>query len=215
MEPDQDLVQAAQEGDADAVDTLVRRYQVRMFNFSRALTGNDADAEDLAQETFMRAFRGLRRFRGESSFKNWLYSIAANVARTHRGRRARQAAVWDRRLEANDDDVSEQHLATDTEDVEKTTILRQALDRALSTLPADQRMPLVLHDVEGLEYKEIATVLAIPIGTVMSRIFRGRQRLRPLLRDLRGCSETVSHSDRRDRAPATLVAHTRVGKVAL
>lgn len=209
MDRDQALVQAAQQGDSDAVDTLVRHYQVRMYNFARALTASDLDAEDVAQETFIRAFRGLRRFRGDSSFKNWLYSIAANVARTHRGKRLRQSVVWDQRLEA--DDVPAQQLATHA-DVEGEAIRRQVLDRALSTLPEDQRIPLVLHDVEGLEYKEIAAVLAIPIGTVMSRIFRGRQRLRPLLAELRGHVETSDHVPTRDQASATPAGRTRVGK---
>ena len=184
MDPDRTLVAAAQDGDADAVDSLVRKYQVRMFNFARALTGSDADAEDLAQETFIRACRGLARFRGDSSFKNWLYRIATNVAHTHRAKQARQAPLWDQRLEA--ETLTEVVLADDGTDAEESTIHRQALDRALSTLPQDQRLPVVLHDVEGLEYKEIAVVLDVPIGTVMSRIFRGRQRLRPLLADFQG-----------------------------
>ena len=182
MDADLALVEAARTGDADAVEALVRRYQVRIFNFARTLTVSDGDAEDLAQETFIRAFRGVRRFRGESSFKNWLYTIAANVARTHLGKHTRQAPVWDRRLEA--DDVSENHLTSPIDSVEDTVIRRQALDRALSTLPEDLRITLVLHDVEGLEYREIAEVLDIPVGTVMSRIFRARQRLRPLLSEL-------------------------------
>ena len=190
MDADRVLVKAAQAGDADAIDTLVRRYQVRMFNFARTLTGGDGDAEDLAQETFIRAFRGLGRFRGESSFKNWLYRIAVNVAHTHRGRRVRQAPVWERRLEA-DDDVSEHHLTSHTDDLEESVMHRQALDRALSTLSEEMRTPLILYDVEGLEYREIAEILDVPIGTIMSRIFRARQRMRPLLIDLLGPRDAI------------------------
>lgn len=182
MDAERSLVDAAKTGDADAIDRLIRRYQVRMFNFARTLTANDQDAEDLAQETFVRAFRGVRRFRGESSFKNWLYTIATNVARTHLGKQTRQAPVWDRRLEA--DDVSDHHLTSPTASVEEAVMHRQMLDRALATLPEELRITLVLHDVEGLEYREIATVLDVPIGTVMSRIFRARQRLRPVLTKL-------------------------------
>ena len=182
MDSDRQLVDAAQAGDADAVNTLIRRYQVRMFNVARTLTANDADAEDLAQETFVRAFRSLRRFRGESSFKTWLYTIATNVARTHVGKRARQAPIWERRLEA--DDVSEHYLREVTESVEDTVIRRQILDRALSTLPEDLRITLVLCDIEGLAYREIADILDIQVGTVMSRIFRARRRLRPVLTEL-------------------------------
>ena len=133
--------------------------------------------------------RGCRRPGGESSFKNWLYRIAVNVAHTHRGKRARQAPVWQRRLEA--DDVSEQHLTDHTENLEESVIHRQALDRALSTLSEEMRAPLVLHDVEGLEYREIAEILDVPIGTIMSRIFRARQRMRPLLVDLLGPRDAI------------------------
>ena len=213
MDPDQSLVQAAQQGDREAVDALVRRYQVRMFNFARTLTPGDADAEDLAQETFIRAFRGLGGFRGDSSFKNWLYGIAVNLARTYHGKRLRQSAVWGQRLDAVDG--ADDHADTGTTDIEDAAIRRQALDRALATLPADQRLAVVLHDIEGLEYKEIAHVLDIPIGTVMSRIFRGRKRLRPLLAHLRGRTDTAGPSPDTNRASLTTVAHTRVGKVAL
>ena len=141
MDQDHALVEAARTGDTDAVETLVRRYQSRMFNFARTLTAGDADAEDLAQETFVRAFRGLSRFRGESSFKNWLYRIATNVARTHLGKRTRQSPVWDRRVEA--DDVPEHQLASRTESAEETVIRRDAIDRALSTLSRDLQIATV------------------------------------------------------------------------
>ena len=182
MDEEQTLVDAAKSGDSDAADTLIRRYQVRIFNFARTLTANDEDAEDLAQETFVRAFRGMPGFRGEASFKNWLYTIATNVARSDFGKRARQAPVWDRRLEA--DDVPEHQLRSPMKSVEDSVIHRQMVDRALATLSEELRVTLVLHDVEGLEYREIASVLDIPVGTVMSRIFRARRRLRPVLTEL-------------------------------
>ncbi len=183
MDADQALVTAAQAGDTDAVAALVHRYQTRIFNFSLAMTGNAADAEDLAQETFIRAFRGLHRFRGDSAFKNWLYRIAANAAHTLRGSRQLRSAVWDARVES--DEVGERHLAAGDDSVELQAIRRQAIDRALAALPVDLRTPVVLRDVEGLEYHEIAEAMDIPIGTVMSRIFRARRRLRPLLSEVR------------------------------
>ena len=188
-DPDRDLLEAARAGDRQAVDALILRYQVRMFNYARTLARHPADAEDVAQETFIRAFRSLGRFRGDSSFKNWLYRIATNVARSHFARRRRQAAVWDQRLEA--DEGVEDRLEGDGETPEAAVIHRQAIDRALATLTDDMRLPLVLHDVEGLEYREIARVLEIPIGTVMSRIFRARKKLRPQLAELRGRSASV------------------------
>ena len=183
VDTDQALVAAAQAGDEDAVTALVHRYQHRLFNFAQAMTGNPADAEDLAQETFIRALRGLHRFRGDCSFKNWLYRIAANAARSLHGSRQRRAAVWEARVES--DEVDERHLAAGEESVERQAIRRQAIDRALAALPVNLRIPVVLRDVEGLEYHEIAAVMNVPIGTVMSRIFRGRRRLRPLLAEVR------------------------------
>ena len=211
MDPDQALVTAAQAGDAEAVDTLLRRHQARIFNFALALTANGADADDLAQETFVRAFRGLRRFRGESSFRNWLYRIAANAARSRGGRRARQAAVWDERVEAGD--LAERHAASAGASVEQTVMQRQALDRALASLPEPMRAAVVLRDVEGLEYREIAAALGIPVGTVMSRIFRARRLLRPMLAGLRGRRATAAAGEAGSapsRAPATRPA---LGKV--
>lgn len=183
VDAEQALVAAAQAGDSDAVTALVHRYQTRIYNFALAMTGNAADAEDLTQETFIRAFRGLRRFRGDSSFRNWLYRIAANAAHTLRGTRLRQAAVWEARVES--DEVAERHLAGGGESVERQAIRRQAIDRALAALPVELRTAVVLHDVEGLEYHEIAEAMDVPIGTVMSRIFRARRRLRPLLSEVR------------------------------
>ena len=205
VDADRALVAAAQAGDADAVEALVRRHQARIFNFALALTANGADAEDLAQETFIRAFRGLRRFRGESSFRNWLYRIAANAARTRRGDQARRAPVWEARVEA--DALAERHLASPDPGVERTVMYRQALDRALASLPGQLRAAVVLRDVEGLEYREIAAALGIPMGTVMSRIFRARRLLRPMLAELR------EQSDRGDTevsgAPAASAAGDR------
>ena len=127
------MVDAARDGDSDAIEALVRRYQSRIFNFTRALTANDADAEDLTQETFIRAFRAIGRFRGDSSFKSWLYQIATNAARTHFGKRTRQAAVWERRVEA--DDVADRHLASRSGSVEESVMQRDAL-AGISILPA-------------------------------------------------------------------------------
>lgn len=201
MDPDQALVAAAQAGDAEAINALIRRHQARIFNFALALTANSADADDLAQDTFVRAFRGLRRFRGESSFRNWLYRIAANAARSRQGQRARQAAVWDARVEA--DDLAERHPASAGSSVEQTVMHRQALDRALASLPARMRAAVVLRDVEGLEYQEIAAALGVPVGTVMSRLFRARRLLRPMLAELRDTAVAGEAGSEPSRAPVT------------
>jgi RNA polymerase sigma-70 factor (ECF subfamily) len=183
VDDDRELVAAAARGDRDAYDELVRRHQGAMVNLARAMTAGDADAEDLAQEAFVRAWKSLGRFRGESSFRTWLHGIAVNVIRTHRGRLSRLRRYFHMPAAGTDDDPLERASVGDG--IEAAAVMRQAIDRALGALPPELREAVVLRDVQGLEYKEIADALGIPIGTVESRIFRARQRLRPLLRDLR------------------------------
>ena len=172
MDADNTLVQAAREGDAGAIEALVRRYQVRIFNHARILTCDDGEAEDLAQETFIRAFRGLKRFRGESSFKNWLYRIATNVA-IDALRRQRETTDVDEIQLASPDTGPEARV----EEQERSRIVQEAV----LALPPASRAVLVLREYEGLSYREIADTLDIPIGTVMSRLNYARNRLRKSL----------------------------------
>lgn len=186
MDEDRALVDRARLGDEDAFGDLVRKYQHRIVNFARALVAETADAEDVAQEAFLRAFRALRQFRGQSSFKTWLYQIAANTARTHARRRRtrREVQLLDSARSRPDDRESGADRwasMASPENLEADVIRRDRLDRALAALPVELRETVVLRDVEGWGYREIATALDIPIGTVESRIFRARQRLRRLL----------------------------------
>lgn len=176
-DPDAATVERARHGEIEAFEDLVRRYEHRIVNYVRALVSRSADAEDVAQEVFLRAYRGLRSFRGQSSFKTWLYQIAMNTARTHLTRRGRQLEDAVGRF----DEEGSRTMAT-SEDLEMQVLQRDRIDRALAQLPDDQRQVIVLRDVEGFEYLEIARLLGIPIGTVESRIFRARARLRDLLR---------------------------------
>ena len=185
MDPDRELVDRARDGSQEAFADLVRRYQVRIFNLARVSTRNDADAEDVAQEIFIRVHRGLRAFRGDSAFRTWLYRIAVNVTRTQAGRPS--LFGWFRRVEpeeAGGADPLETLPGPDA--VEDSVAYRDAIDHALSRLTPDLRMAVTLRDIEGLEYREIAEVLDVPIGTVMSRISRGREKLRPILADALG-----------------------------
>ena len=187
-DPDRRLVAGSAAGDQEAFHDLVRRHEGRIFNFMRMSTGGDAEAEDLAQEVFIRAFRALKGFRGESSFKTWLYAIAANVVRTHLTRKSRWQLVrtmWTGGGRDEDVDVEPEPDAR-VDSVEQTLVRRDAIDRALATLSPDLRLVITLRDVEGLDYREIAAALGVPIGTVESRLFRARQRLRPLLEPLLG-----------------------------
>lgn len=170
MDADRALVEAAAAGSREAFDELMCRHQTAILNLIRALVA-DADADDLAQEAFVRAWRGLRRFRGDSSFRTWLYRVAINVARTARGRE-RNLLRWLRpAADAGEPESGE-------EPIDAILARRQAVERALQSLPGDLRAAVTLRDLQGLEYREIAEILDVPIGTVESRIFRARQRLR-------------------------------------
>lgn len=170
-------------GDAEAFESLVRRYERRIISLARNLTGNQADAEDLSQEVFVRVYRSLERFRGDSLFRTWLYTIAMNVVRSHRSSRVRRQGVWQ-------DSGADENTAFDPPDpaTGQETALgrRETIARGFEQLPPDLRMPVMLRDLHGLDYREIADALDIPLGTVESRIFRGRQRLRAALAPLLG-----------------------------
>lgn len=185
-DPDRTLVQLAATGEREAFDELVRRHQTRTYNFVRAMVGDAGDAEDLTQEIFIRAYRAIGRFRGDSAFRTWLFRIATNAVRTHLGRRGRWRALWHRPGGGDDEAAAGRDDPPSTENLESDIVRRDAIDRALATLSPDLRAAVTLRDIEGLEYREIARALDIPIGTVESRIFRARQRLRRLLGPLVG-----------------------------
>ena len=178
---DLDLVAKTRAGDLDAFGALVNRHQHRLVNFVRVMMSSAPDrdaAEDVAQEAFLRAYRALGQFRGQSTFRTWLYQIATNVARTHSSRRRD-------RKEAQEPESAHERDRPSEENIERRVIAHDQLRRALEELPDDWREALVLRDIEGLEYKEIAELLKIPMGTVESRIFRGRQRLKAALMEQR------------------------------
>jgi RNA polymerase sigma-70 factor (ECF subfamily) len=175
VDADRALVEAAAGGDRDAFDELVRRHESAILGLCRALSGGSADAEDLAQEVFVRAWKSLRTFRGDSAFRTWLHRVAVNVARTHHASRGKIKRLF-RPASPRDEDPP-----VAVEPIDARLARRDIVERALATLPDDLREAITLRDLQGLDYREIATVLDVPIGTVESRIFRARQRLRPLL----------------------------------
>lgn len=192
VDPDRVLVEEANAGNRDAFETLVRRYQHRLVNYAHAIVRDTGEAEDVAQETFIRAYRSLGRFRGESAFKTWLYTIATNTARTALERRGRRARVGDQSLDDDAQTLTAEQVPAGGADAEASLVTRDAIDRALSELSTDLRVAVVLRDVEGLDYKEIAAVTGAPIGTVESRIFRARRRLRTLLQPLMSAGRSPS-----------------------
>jgi RNA polymerase sigma-70 factor (ECF subfamily) len=188
MDADLELVGTARDGDVEAFEALVRRHQHRLVHYARLMVSNPSDAEDVAQEALLRAYRSLKQFRGQSTFKTWLYQIATNVARTHLARRRDRQEVQEPDATA---DTGADHRRGRTgapreqasaENLERRVIAHDQLRRALADLPVEWKEAVVLRDIEGLDYREIAAVLNIPMGTVESRIFRGRQRLKAALK---------------------------------
>jgi RNA polymerase sigma-70 factor (ECF subfamily) len=179
-----ELIKRAGSGDPQASRELYRRYAPRVYAIVRRLAGDDALAEDWAQEAWVRAFRALPGFRGESRFSTWLHRIAVNSAlhgRRWRDRRTRHEVALPAVLPQRDSG--------------DRTVLRLALDRALDSLPDGMRRVLVLHDVEGYTHEEIAGLLGVTPGTSKSQLFKARARMRKLLRPPREApnGEEVCH----------------------
>jgi RNA polymerase sigma-70 factor (ECF subfamily) len=169
---DRALVAAAQGGDRGALDQLFRRHYDRVFAVCRRITGNEADAADASQEAMIAMVRALPRFDGRSSFGTWAYRIATNASLDELRRRRRRPMVAGR---DHDDDHTHHEIADPDAGLHIEQLGdRQLIDAALSVLPEDFRIPVVLRDVGDLDYAEIAEVLSIPVGTVKSRIARGR-----------------------------------------
>ncbi|MGE5359703.1 MAG: sigma-70 family RNA polymerase sigma factor [Bacteroidales bacterium] len=185
-DPDRPLVQAAAAGDRDAFGALVLRYQSRIVNLARVMVSDAADADDLAQEAFIRAYKAMGKFRGDSSFRTWLYRVAVNVIQSHLASRSRRWRLWGVTRPRDDQGDVAAELPSPAPSAEDEAMRRQLIDRALASLPSEMRAVVMLRDVQGFEYAEIAQILGVPIGTVESRIFRARQRLRPLLAPLIG-----------------------------
>lgn len=171
-----DLIAWSRNGDVDAYDRLVAAYQDRIYALTYRITGNREDAWDAAQEAFLKAFRSLPTFRGRAAFSTWLHRIAVNASLDIVRRRPQQPPVsLEEPLGAITADPGDEVTRRD---------LQQRIRRAIAALPPEQRTAIVLRDLQWLSYEEIAAVLQIPIGTVRSRISRGREILRALLADL-------------------------------
>jgi RNA polymerase sigma-70 factor (ECF subfamily) len=178
------LVAASQQGDVDAFNQLVRLYESRVFNLCYRMLGDRESAADAAQEAFISAYRNLNRFRG-GSFRSWLFRIATNLCYdVLRARKRKPATSLDAALAAEDDTAY--FDPPDPGETPDETALRQelgaAIQQALQQLPEDQRIVLVLCDIQGFAYDEIARITGNNLGTVKSRLSRGRARLREVLK---------------------------------
>lgn len=185
---DADLVARVQQGDKRAFDLLVLKYQRKIIRLLSRMIREPSEVEDVAQEAFIKAYRALPQFRGDSAFYTWLYRIAINTARNWQAankRRPMGASV----IETEDDETFDQiDNLTDISTPESLMASRQVVDTvnaAIDALPEDLRTAIVLREIEGLSYEDIAQTMNCPIGTVRSRIFRAREaiaaQLRPVL----------------------------------
>jgi len=176
------LVESARRGDLTAFERLVLAHQDRLFRVAHRLLGNPEDAEDAAQEAFLRAFRSLRSFRGGAKFSTWLFRILLNVCRTAASRRGRLCLAQSPAATDLAAEASEEACATDPPEVVVREETRRKVREALLSLPRHYREVAVLFEIEGLPYEEIAAALGIPMGTVRSRLNRARLLLRESLR---------------------------------
>ena len=175
-----ELVDAARDGDRDAFDELVRRTYVDTYTLALRLTSHEEDARDVVQEAYLRAWKGLRGFRGDAQFSTWLYRITANAAFTNLQKRRRHRTT---RL----DEIEEPLETTPESSPEMVVESRSGLDElaaALGRLPDGLRQVIVLKDVYGLTHQAIAQETGISVAAAKVRLHRGRKRLRDLLRDL-------------------------------
>ena len=187
-ETDQALVERVQAGDKQAFGLLVTKYQRKLLRLVSRIVKDPAEAEDVAQEAFIKAYRALATFRGESAFYTWLYRIGVNTAKNWLAANGRRMYASTDIRDDDDEPVNEGDLLPDVETPERMLMTKQigdTVNAAMEELPDELRTAVTLREIEGLSYEDIAQVMDCPIGTVRSRIFRAREaiagKLRPLL----------------------------------
>lgn len=186
-EVDQELVERVQGGDRRAFDLLVGKYQHKIVSLISRYVPDHAEALDVAQEAFIKAYRAIGRFRGDSAFYTWLYRIAINTAKNHLVAQSRRPPQSD--VDAQDAEQFQVDTRLKEQDSPEHDVLRaeieQTIHQAIADLPDDLRVAITLRELDGMSYEDIAKTMDCPIGTVRSRIFRAREaidaRLRPLL----------------------------------
>jgi RNA polymerase sigma-70 factor (ECF subfamily) len=184
---DQQLVERVQKGDQKAFDLLVLKYQQRIVNLVSRFVRNQADALDVTQDAFIKAYRALPNFRGESAFYTWMYRIAVNTAKNYLAVQSRRPFGMEQdiaEIEQFEGDNALKEYAT-PENLLLRDEIQETVVKAIEELPEDLRIAITLREVEGLSYEDIAVAMDCPIGTVRSRIFRAREaidkQLKPLL----------------------------------
>ncbi|MEZ5452811.1 MAG: RNA polymerase sigma factor RpoE [Thiothrix sp.] len=185
---DLELVQRVQSGDKRSFDILVLKYQHKVINLVLRYVHDHDTAQDVAQEAFIKAYRGLKNFRGESAFYTWLYRIAINTAKNHlvsQSRRLPDVDIGADEAEQFSGESALKEYATPEREM-LTAEIQEVITSAIEELPEDLRTAIILRELEGMSYEEIAVTMECPIGTVRSRIFRARESIDKVLRPLLG-----------------------------
>jgi len=185
--PDGELVAQAQAGDREAVQTLLERYERRLMAVIVGMVRNPEDAKEILQETFVRAFRSLEGFKGESSFYTWIYRIAMNLAIDHQRRGGKRPLVeFDEAIGVKEDAVGEgsANLGIDPFKSMRSRELGKKIFEAIESLTPDHRAVILLREIDGLSYEEISDVLDCSLGTVMSRLHYARKKLQSRLQEM-------------------------------
>ncbi len=177
------IIRAVMDGNTNAFEDLVLEYQKQVYHITLKMTGSEEDAFDLSQETFLKAYRSLSAFRGEASFGTWLYRMAANICIDflRKKKRGEKLISLDEEEEEGRRPLELPDLRYEPQNALEKKEIRESVRAGLQKLPHEQRLILVLRDVEGFSYQEIADTLKIELGTVKSRIFRARAHLARLL----------------------------------
>jgi RNA polymerase sigma-70 factor (ECF subfamily) len=182
---DQALISLVKLGDKDAFNILVKRYEKKILNILYLQLGPINELEDLAQEVFLKVFKNLSKFRGESQFSTWLYRIAMNISYDYKRKNKINIFSLDENLDEDSDDTFKDFLTDSHEDLEKRIEreeIQKKIRNAIRNLPKEYQEVLILREFEGLSYKEIADILKCPVGTIESRLFRAREELKKIVK---------------------------------
>jgi RNA polymerase sigma-70 factor, ECF subfamily len=188
---DQALVERVQQGDKKAFELLVLKYERRIHRLLSRMVRDQAEIEDIAQEAFIKAYRALPQFRGESAFYTWLYRIAVNTAKNVLMSSGRMVKTTPENDDGEETFNEPEHLKdiNTPESMLQSKQVAQTVNRAMEALPEELRIAITLREIEGLSYEDIAQTMGCPIGTVRSRIFRAREAIAAELRPLLGTAE--------------------------
>lgn len=186
LENEKDLLKRSKSGDIEAFELLIEAYQKKVFNLAYRMLGNHDDASELAQEVFIKVYRSLKSFKEESQFSTWIYRIATNVCLDELRKRKNKKLIYiDESIKGEEEDLNRQvEDNRPTPDIiAERNHLKKAVNSAIQTLSEEHKIVIILRDIQGFSYEEIAEIVKCPTGTVKSRINRARQALKEILKN--------------------------------